>query len=512
MIEDDALLLVELLSRGGEQLVDLGIAVARGVAAGDLLDALADVEGLGADRRIGARGIGPHRQVEVPVAERRIAPGRGVHAHDLEVDADLGEVGAHQPRHVVQRSLGLREADAQRKAVPGGAAREARLVQHLLGTRGVVGIGAAVGGVEDRLFRRDRSGRYLAEAEARLGQHLVAVHRIEQRLSDFLLVQRRVARVDEDHVLAGDLALGDRDLHFRIASQPLHLGQRHRIIGNEVDIALLERECPRGLVGNDLEHQPVEIRAVLKVELRVAHEGDVAALAVFLEHERAGAHRLEICRILPRVLPGVEDVLGDDRRTVEIGEAAQQRRIGIFELEDGGVLVGRRHRFDGLEQAGSRPVVLAVDVPQSPGHVFRGERPAVMPGDVLEEAERVGQAVGRDLPLLREIGLHVAVVVETDDCAVDLSAHVARRDIGRDRRVDDLDVARQGDDHGAALLAGLGMRLAGQGRRCTGAHGGKAEHRKDLASRGGQAVRCHRHLLGWGGGTRHLRRPRRASS
>ncbi|MNP11692.1 hypothetical protein D3C76_1038920 [compost metagenome] len=154
--------------------------------------------------------------------------------------------------------------------------------------------------------------------------------------------------------------------------------------------------------------------------LRVGGEAHLGVLLVALEDERPGAHRLAVQLLR---LAGPEQRIGIFRR-IDGGEAhgqvGEEGRLGMAQGEAHGVRIelvdaldqrGEAHRLGIGEAArrqcvpGMRRVELALEAPQ---HVVgvefaaRGEPAGRVEFHAPAQVEGVGQAVGADLPALRQ--------------------------------------------------------------------------------------------------------------
>jgi hypothetical protein len=122
----------------------------------------------------------------------------------------------------------------------------------------------------------------------------------------------------------------------------------------KIDLAVLERQDLGAGVGDDAHHDLVEVRQAALEVARVASQPDLRALAIGDELERARADGARVGRIRLRIA-GLIHVPGDDGRLGGV-ELLQQRRVGLFEANDDGAIVGRvdagQHRYPSTPSCG----------------------------------------------------------------------------------------------------------------------------------------------------------------
>ena len=161
------------------------------------------------------------------------------------------------------------------------------------------------------------------------------------------------------------------------------------------------------------------------------------------EHERPVADE----RLRPA--PGSPDLVGAVARPrigPVRGEHVREVVARLAQMDFERPVVERLGRGDVVQQE-RRDVALLAQLAPGVDEVAGGERVAVAPAGVLAQHEQVGQAVGRDVHVLGELGHHVEVVVDAQEAAEQLLDHdrrlarvrVARRvGIGPDERELDL--------------------------------------------------------------------------
>ena len=143
-----------------------------------------------------------------------------------------------------------------------GAAREARLVEQLLGLLEVELVGAGRRIVEILEAGRDR----------RVADGAVAVHHglDQQRAVD--AVRHRLAHLEVLEVLAVEIELDKRDIvrvaravglehEVRHLLQAIEIGQRHRRAIADIGRAVLEGDRARAGIGQELDDHPVDVAA-----------------------------------------------------------------------------------------------------------------------------------------------------------------------------------------------------------------------------------------------------------
>ena len=209
--------------------------------------------------------------------------------------------------------------------------------------------------------------------------------------------------------------------------QALDVGQRHRVEHAELHLALLERGRARGGVGDDPDHDGVQVRLALVPVVRVPLQANVVALLPLLEDEGAGADRGVQGGVGDEVLALVH-VLGQHLGLVR-AEGGQEHRRRLGEPEHHGGAVGRVDRRHLAEGHPAPRVQLLPDLLEGKLHVGRGERLAVVPGHASPQLEGVGLAVGGDRPRLGQGRARLQVEVVVEQSLVDLRRH--RPDEGR---------------------------------------------------------------------------------
>ena len=251
--------------------------------------------------------------------------------------------------------------------------------------RRVVGIHAGqidIAGVGRRKMAADR--RSVAKHGA--VDDRLAVDGIGHRLADLEVVERLAAVVHGENGLA--LGRADHDREFRIV---LELGQRfrRREIGEGIDVAGLHRRKGRGRIGDELERRLLQRHRRAPV-VGVPRKLDVVALDPFDELERPGADR---------VGGVVVGALRRDDHRVAPAHVEQEIAGGMRQRHPDGRRIDHLDRGNGLEQRLLR--VLRVGRPRPVEReldVLGIETRAVMEAGALDQVERVGQAVVRDVP------------------------------------------------------------------------------------------------------------------
>ena len=289
------------------------------------------------------------------------------------------------------------------------------------------------------------------------------------RLAYLLRLERRIAHVHVRHdaaVVDAIAVLENRDV--LVLPQIRDGGGWQSVDADVVDLASFEREHARGRVGNELRHHAVEVGLVLHVVIRIALHDDVAAARPLFEDERAGADRVPVVALVLARVAALVDVL-------RVNPLVHQRpreecRERVFHSHDQRGLVGRLDLVDGREAGRCDRIVLHVDLDQRPAHVLGGQRSAVVPLDVPADLERVGHAVRRHVPRLREVAGHFAPGVGSDQLAEQLRRDLLGAEVGRDRDVEMRRIAAERVNQRAALPRSI-LRAGGRRRR-----GGQTGH------------------------------------
>ena len=126
----------------------------------------------------------------------------------------------------------------------------------------------------------------------------------------------------------------------RIGFEPLDVGEVEDL--HVVDGAGAQARDDPGLVWDDLEGDPVQVRQALTPVVRVLLQDDLAARGPLLEHERPGPHAG------PRKVAVLLDgFLGNDLAALELGEHPEDARERLPELHLD------RVRIDDLRPTGS---------------------------------------------------------------------------------------------------------------------------------------------------------------
>ena len=241
---------------------------------------------------------------------------------------------------------------------------------------------------------------------------------------------------------------------------------------DHVDLALLERLHERLVVGEDPQHQLVDLRRAGPVGLVGGEPVELAGPRLGQLERPAADRRLVVGerrdRLAVDVLP---DVLGKDRHL-----HPQHAGAGLRGLEDDGVVVGGGDLRDQRDVAAVLPVLgLAVDGPlERVGDVLGREVLPVGPLDALADVERPRLAVRRVLPPLGEPGLRREVLggVEREGVVHELVG-LERRGDHADVRVERVDVLLDAEHERRAgarrRLRRARARAAGRGGRLLGA-------------------------------------------
>ncbi len=158
---------------------------------------------------------------------------------------------------------------------------------------------------------------------------------------------------------------------------------------------------------------------------------------VLLEDERTRAREVGDLRIGI----GVGDALRHHEGHVggRLAQAEQHEARLFLQLDGEALGVDRRHAVDEAHQL-LADAVLGAPALDGGDAVFRRHRLAVVPQKSVAQRERVGETVGRDLPLLRHLRLDFALLVLCEQRVVDHVAVVADDVGGRPDRVEDLQV------------------------------------------------------------------------
>ena len=249
--------------------------------------------------------------VGVVLRQRRVEVGRepavdvdvGLELDELEVDADLGELGL-QVLGEVDVGLALAGDDDRLHREP---VRVAAVGEQLAGE---VGVGTVAGQPVVRIGRVDaldeRPGRHPLAEQRRVDQ-LLAVDGARDRLAHLPLLQRATRAVEEEREVPQRLGPFEDERLGHLLD--------HRRVGDhaEVDLARLQGSERRLLVGDDPDADAGDVRAVTPV-LLVGGEVELLALRPLAERERARAVGLRADR-------AGGDVVGRQDRRVARGSA-----------------------------------------------------------------------------------------------------------------------------------------------------------------------------------------------
>ena len=291
------------------------------------------------------------------------------------------------------------------------------------------------------------------------------VDRVIQRAPHAHVVERRQV-LAPTQIRVGRV-VGEQHLEPGRLLEPRDFGQRR--VFHEVHTAgaqLLEQDHA---VGDDAEDQPVQSRSAAVVLLVGFHDDAIAAPPLD-ELEGPGPHRLavELGRVQIRAL---EQMLGHDAGA-RVDEDRQERARRIAQPKAHGVIVDHLDRSYGqilgalgillgrqLGKPDQRVEVRAVrrghlrieDRVERERDVARRERLAVVPRHPFLQLERIGEAVLRRLPRLRQQRAHVELLVQLDEAVEHGPLDGVGHAVGGDHRVERRGVAAEADDE---VLAG----------------------------------------------------------
>jgi hypothetical protein len=167
-----------------------------------------------------------------------------------------------------------------------------------------------------------------------------------------------VAQVGAAHVELGQedgrqvAAVVEVDGPFRRVAEALEVGQRDAGAQGHVDLAGLQRHGARR-VGDELEHDALQVGLALLPVVGVALQPHMAALDPFLEHKGPGADRRQIGRVVQHIGAGIQ-VPGQDLGAVavdvveQVGRGRGQadhhrvlvRRLDLLDVGEGGTAEG----------------------------------------------------------------------------------------------------------------------------------------------------------------------------
>ncbi|MNQ84289.1 hypothetical protein D3C85_994130 [compost metagenome] len=295
------------------------------------------------------------------------------------------------------------------------------------------------------------------------------------------IVQRRMAGVDAD--VGDEQGIQFEDVQFRVLAQGGDVGRAR--VDRHLAGAGLELLHTHVGIGSDGEQQSVDRRFALPV-VRVGAEADLRVLAVALEDEGAGAHRLAVELLRLASLEQLVGVFGGVDRSEAHGQVGEEGRLGVFQCEAYAVLAQLLDALDQLREGHGFgvgetawrqlvPGVVWVELAlEAPEHVVGIELAAWgEPGrgveiHALAQLQFIDQAVVADAPAFRQARPQAG--------AAGGELHQAVKDgfgggIGRGsgRVLDDIEAfgAGFGADHQG--LAGCGMegKAEGEGQQAS---------------------------------------------
>ena len=151
-------------------------------------------------------------------------------------------------------------------------------------------------------------------------------------------------------------------------------------------------------VGVDVDDDLVQVGFACQEEFVKAFQHDALAGLELGHAKRPGAHHIG-------AVAGVHFEVGAVTVNMLGNDGAQRWRHGQNDggvrrahADDGGVGVGRFHRFQVAEHGAAEIAVLLPDLQRGEGDVGGGERLAVVPGDALAQGEGEGAAVCGTVP------------------------------------------------------------------------------------------------------------------
>ena len=357
---------------------------------------------------------------------RERAPFQIGHPHG---DADLLEVPLDRFHHlareqVATRRVVQREADVGRPGV----------LQQLLGPLRVVAERVVLVGVA---VAADRAGRVQGLGGAREDalHDRLAVDRQVDRLTHALVLERVTLGVEVD---PDDARRGWRgDGEAAVLGQPGRLLWRD--VEDEVDVAALQREHPRALIGVGAADDGAQLRLAAPVLIVGLQPHFLAALVVD-ELEGAGADRRGVQVVVADLLD-LRRAVHHDPVVAERVDERRERRLG----RDLQVVLARHlHRLD-HRQRGLADRVLAEALEIEPQRLGV-ERRAVGELDALARVQRPRLAVPGLLPRLHQPRDDLAVAGEPHQGLGNLIEDAAVVQAGGLVRVEDRHVGRHADD------------------------------------------------------------------
>ena len=312
----------------------------------------------------------------------------------------------------------------------------ARLPQQGAGLVGVVAVPIVPIGVAVAADRARGVQRLGGTGEDVLHDRL-AVDRVVERLAHALVPERVLLRVEVEP----DDARGGR----RRDVQRGDPGQARRLLGrhveDEVDVAALQRQHPRTLIGVGPAHDRAQLRLAAPV-LLVGFQAHLLPALVVDELEGAGADRRRVQVVVADLLD-LRGAVDDDPVVAERVDERRERRLGR-DLED--VLAGDLQRLHHRQRRlADRVLAEALEVD---AHRLGVERRAIGEFHVLTRVKRPRPPVLRLLPRLDEPRHHLAVAGQPHQRLRDLVQDAAVVQPGGLVGVEDRDVGRHPDDQG----------------------------------------------------------------
>ncbi len=413
-----------------DQLIDLRVAITRTVAERNVLaDAVRQVITRHAHLRIGEARVPLDGQVVIAVAINPARVRRHVLIANFRVHADflerlLDELGAAAKFIAIGQVV---NNDLEARTVRGRLVTGC--IEQIVGLLHVIRILWYVRFEEFRQRRDDRAHCRITKSGPGHANVGITVNRAVERLAYLLVFQIRTVDVGIEEEL-----WREPFITFRLNAQAgplaeaLRIAGRHRALRRILHIAFFKRGGTCAAVRNDAINHLVQIRLALVPVVRIAFEQAVIAFHPLLEHERAGTDRLVVVRIVEDVRAFVQ-MLRKHLRTVAV-ERTQHGKRRFREVDDNGVVVGGIDLVCVGKQGLVTRMVFLPDVFERPLHVRGREEFAVVPFHAVTQIERERLAAFGHVPLFREAGLEMKVVVVFNEAI----EHIGAEGPGRRRR------------------------------------------------------------------------------
>ena len=395
-------------------------------------------------------------EVEISVGVDALHIGRKVLTADFHVDPDdlegLLDVFGSALEHVGHWQIVVGELEANAALL----AREAGLIEQLLGKFGVEVVARHVSAVEGRQPRVDRAGGFLRVAKPYPLLDEILVNRVRDRLPHLEILQIGIVEIEldaRDDARIFVAAALDGEIGKR--AKACEIVEGDRVARSKIDLARLKRGCPRRRIDNEAHDDAVEIGQAGFPVLVVADQRDVVPFHPLLKFERAGPDRRGIILVLRKIRPFV-DVLRDDRR-FRRGERGQQIGARLRQIDDDGKWVRRLDRGHVRERRATSRMT-GLERLDRELDVFCAERLSVVPFHAVTQFESDLPAVEADIPRGRELRLKLAVPAIAEQPLGHLSGDIISVRRAGEEADEGRGLACQRHDQRSALLR-LGRRL-----------------------------------------------------